>query len=555
MRFSEFNILETWKEFSLEKPDEQILNHYDVVKNHTDLNGELKHKNNREVIKVFSIFLTHNYGSYIYELCHFIKYLNEINLPIYNAMIMNSNDIISYIKKYNLKKENEISNKFTLQLENNIFDMSYSRISTLIIILDFVEEFIGIEEVILIDKIINKIKNYRELRTNTSCLSKKIYNYLKNLLPSSYIQTFSAAISNQIMKENNNDNHTIVTSDISDSFILNFWINISNLNKANNDVSIKTFALAADYCLVFKKSISLNTGVYSQVIDQINESEPWNHLSQKKVDELIDQLTSDDKSKLNNSISYIKELQKNKVNILKKNQVNELKIFSRYDQDSLELPLTIIRANIFGNVQNKIIENLRRKKTVSNFEMYLLDNNLNYKSQITIYEDLIKNIDHINNIIFYKLWLFCAPEAMQFIRNYLNKNEIILFNKFLNEMKINNLDVKDFECKIDMLFRSFQNVLESGEDFKSFKNNIKQFKKSAQIFRRNGFDFNVNDKSNDKVEMLNKTYKSLSNIQSFLFSYLNELKSLSDDLSSQFIQDKNFFFECFHNLYNNKDFI
>ena len=78
MRVNETNFFDNWKEFSLKKPDEMILNHYDIVKNHTDINGDLKHKNTKEVIKIFSLFITHNYGSSIYELCNFLKYLNLI---------------------------------------------------------------------------------------------------------------------------------------------------------------------------------------------------------------------------------------------------------------------------------------------------------------------------------------------------------------------------------------------------------------------------------------------------------------------------------------------
>ena len=89
LRVSGFNFFDNWKEFSIKKPDEQILNHYEMIKNQTDLDGQLKHKSNRELIKVFSIFITHNYGSQIYELCNFLKYLNNIKCPIYKIMVMN----------------------------------------------------------------------------------------------------------------------------------------------------------------------------------------------------------------------------------------------------------------------------------------------------------------------------------------------------------------------------------------------------------------------------------------------------------------------------------
>ena len=175
MRVNERNFFDNWKEFSLKKPDEMILNHYDIVKNHTDINGDLKHKNTKEVIKIFSLFITHNYGSSIYELCNFLKYLNLINLSIYNVMVLDSHEIVKKIKKNNIINNQNISNKITLKIENHLFDISYSRISTYIVLLDFIEEFIGIEEILNIEEKIDKLLSYNDLKLISNNLSKKVY--------------------------------------------------------------------------------------------------------------------------------------------------------------------------------------------------------------------------------------------------------------------------------------------------------------------------------------------------------------------------------------------
>ena len=144
----DLNFFETWKEFSIQKPDEQILNHYDVVRSHTDINGKLKYNDN-DIIKVFSLFITHNYGSYIYEICHFLKYIDNIKKDLfYELMIKNSSQIIDQIKKYELSNKNSLSGQFTLEMESKTFDMSYKRVSSLLVILDFLEEFLGLEEVV-----------------------------------------------------------------------------------------------------------------------------------------------------------------------------------------------------------------------------------------------------------------------------------------------------------------------------------------------------------------------------------------------------------------------
>ena len=473
LRVSEFNFFDNWKEFSIKKPDEQILNHYEMIKNQTDLDGQLKHKSNRELIKVFSILITHNYGSQIFELCNFLKYLNIIKFPIYKTMVTNNFEIIKILKKHNLKIENQISSKFTLNIDNHTFNISYNRIASLIIVLDFIEEFIGIEEVMSIDQIINEAKSYQDLKDISNEISKKIYNYLKNLLPSSYLQKFSAAISDQILKVNNNENHIIVSEDISDDFILNFWMH-SNTNQS--DISIKTFALAADFCLIYKKSIDLNQYDRPYVIDQINDKEPWNYLSQEQVDVLMNELTYDDKSLLISSIDHVDELQKSKINILKKNQANELKIFSKYDKTTLQLPLTIFRINIFGNVQNKVIETTRRKKGNINFEDYFLNDHFNYQSQILVYKNLIDNLTYLSGIVFYKLWVFSTPETMHFIRDYLDKNEVIIFDQYINDLKNSKFIIENEENISEKIFEKIQQFIKTTNKFQNFMDNIKKLK-------------------------------------------------------------------------------
>ena len=89
-------------------------------------------------------------------------------------MVTNNFEIIKILKKHNLKIENQISSKFTLNIDNHIFNISYNRIASLIIVLDFIEEFIGIEEVMSIDLIINEAKSYQDLKDISNEISKKI---------------------------------------------------------------------------------------------------------------------------------------------------------------------------------------------------------------------------------------------------------------------------------------------------------------------------------------------------------------------------------------------
>ncbi|MDB2584070.1 hypothetical protein N9Y50_05490 [Alphaproteobacteria bacterium] len=559
-----------WKEFTLQKPDEVILNHLENIKNKTTLTGSLKYRNLKEVNKVFALFLTHNYGSIIYELCNFLKYLSHNNLPFYNIMVMESNDLLKKIKKINFINSQEISNKFTLKLESYNFDISYSRISNLIIIIEFLEEILGLEEILLLDKSVGNVRTQKELQEISNNISKKVYSYLKNLLPTSHLQSLSLAIGNFIIKKNKDVNHKIVSEDISDDFIFDFWVAFSLGEK---DLLIKTFNLASDLCLSYKKSIELVEKYNFSSRYHIDEEYSLNMISKDTLNEFLEQITSSDEHMFSKSFNKLCVWQSDKINILKKKELSEIEVFSKYDDLSMKLPLTILRVCSFGNIQNKIIENQRRKKSdLNNFFHSYFDTSI-YYDQRQIIQNIINNNSFICEILFYKLWSFESPKVIDIIRNYLNKDELILFENFINQNK-EKLDFEPILDDIDLFreltkkrmnytpdeyreeklailneeFKVFINSSKFQSDFKSFLNFISKSKKSTMSFRRSGFDFNLNSEEN--IKTMTEIYNTLSIIKEFLFKFINSLNLNVNDLKSKFNEDKILFFEHFKLLYS-----
>lgn len=550
MQINEQKIFNNWKEFVIGQPDEIILNHLDIIKNHSAINGDLKHKNEREIIKVFSLFITHNYGTHIYEICNFLKYLNLVQIPIYKIMILNSIEIIKEIKKIELKKNNKISNEIMLNFDKHSFNLHYSRISIYIIILDFIEEFLGLETLLSLDKQIHNTSSYDNIKKISNDISKKIYNYLKQLLPSSYLQNLSKIISDEIIKEKKSEIKNIVAEDISDQFILKFWVNFKSIKK---DFLIKTFSTVADFCVIYRRSIELNKSNHSVFIDQINDRDPWDYLSQENVDNLMDQLANNSVDEIFNSIEYIQESQANKINFFKKKQINELKIFSKYQKLALNLPFTILRTCVFGEIQNKIIEAERRKNLDIQKELDLLGENSKFKDQYNIYKDLIINIDFLKGILFYKLWIFGRIEILQFIRQYLSKSELILYNAFLEENKnyLQNPNMSNEKNKkIFKLIEEFL-ILDEKQKFNSFKENLQILKKQSKTFRRTGFEFN--DLNNQNMVTLVSLYTAISKIQNFLNEFILTLNPKLPKFEYEFSQDKKVFFDNFFYLYSKQE--
>ena len=561
-----------WKEFTLKKPDEVILNHFENIKNKTNLTGSLKYPNLKEVNKIFALFITHNYGSVIYELCNFLKYVSQNNLPFYQIMVMENNELLKKIKKINFENSQKISNKFTLKLESYNFDIAYSRISNLIIIIEFLEEILGLEEILLLDKSISNVITQKELQEISNNVSKKVYSYLKNLLPTSHLQRISAAIGNFIIKKNRDENHKIVSDDISDDFIFDFWVAFSLEEK---DLLIKTFILASDLCLSYKKSIELSEKYNFSSRHQVDEEYSLNMISEDKLNEFLEQITSSDEHVFSKSFNKLCILQSDKINILKKKELGEIEVFSKYNDLSMRLPLTIFRICVFGNIQNKIIENHRRKKTDLNDFLQSYFNTSIYYDQKQAIENIINNNSYICEILFYKLWLFESPKVIELMRNYLNKNEFILFENFISQNKENldfetnlddielfkelakkNMDYTPDEYREEKLanlyeeFKIFINSSKFKSDFYSFLNFLSKIKKNTISFRRSGFDFNQNSKEN--IKTITEIYNTLSVIKEFLCNFIYALNLNVNNLKSKFNEDKIKFFEQFKVLYSNE---
>ena len=571
MRTIGTNFFENWNEFSLQKPDEIILDHLEIVQNQTKINGDLKHKNKKSVIKIFALFLTHNYGSVIYELCNFLKFIEHIELNLYDIMVLDANDITKKIKKNELKSNVSLSSKIEFKIENKSFEIYFTRIHTYIIILDFVEEFLGLEEILKLEENLKVSNTYESLQKLSNQISRQIYNYLKTLLPSSHIQNFSTAISNKILSNKKNQNTEITSDDITDEFILNFWINSKNII---NEQEIKTFTLAADICLNYKRSVRLNNIYNLNYKDQINNETSLTYITNENIDDFLNQVIDDNEDNISKFFDYLESLNKQKINILKKNELNEIKNIVKYQENSFELPLTILRILIFGSIQNQIVEAFRRKNNHSKNKI-LNDKYSNaYNKQVKIYSDFLLNLNYLKNIIFFRLWSVNAKYSLEFIRDFLSEKELKIFNKHLNLITgnidhLNTLnDVKNDhpfsqennvypinneinENETDIFLEKIKNFIKEQDNFDSFNNFLKETKKNSNNFRRSGINFNLNNPENTKIFI--NSYKSLNGIREFIFKYLNELELKVKNLKKQFSEDKEIFFNNFKKLYLEKE--
>ena len=534
-----------WKEFSMEKPDETIFVSLQNVINNSDLDGNLKHKK-ENVYKVFSLLITHNYGYLIYELTHFLYYLNRINIPFYEVMILKP---FSLKQKILIYKENINGNQIEFLINGKQFNISFKRLDVLLVTLDFIEEYIGIKALLSICNQLEKLENDNNLKLLSNRISKIIYEFMKDKLPSAHTQNYGQLISDELIIFKNERFDALNSDDVDDDFILNFWIRV---NTVYENISLKTFRTAFGLCLKYKhamdisKILNINNSVDGNNIEQWYEEKfygdtdedksPWDN-SYSKFETLADKIFEDDE-KLKDGISFFEKLQEQNINLIKKNEIEELRIFSFYPDFVKKIPLSFIRDITFSNLQNKLIESERRGKCQKYKEKLLDFNNSNHYDVFLKQNDkLTKNLLVVKKVIFSFLWENNSIFCLELINYYLTESEKENFKRFISEYEETNS-----ENLIGILtnFKSMITNLDDGlfVEFEDLRKQINEFKILRKSFRRKGlFDTNTEKKMN---EVFYKSYNLMCVFKKTIFDFRYGLKTISN-LDNQFNLDFDIF--------------
>ncbi|MDC3140430.1 hypothetical protein OBA40_03635 [Alphaproteobacteria bacterium] len=532
---------DNWKEFSLEKPNEVFYNSLQNVLENTDLEGNLKHKK-ENVYKVFSLLITHNYGYILYELIHLLHYLNTIKIPCYKVLVL---------KTYNLQKEiladKNIVNKEKKDIECSInkkeFRISFSRIPVLLVLLDFIEEFLGVKKIIEFGDYLEKIEDNNQLTSISNNLSKLLYEFMKDKLPSAHIQNHGYLISEELSRFRNKKFDDLNPDDIDDKFIFDLW---ERVNTVYENISLKTYRLVFQLCLKFKKAMELspsltlssrvtenNESVWYQEKfygDSNEDSYQWD-ISSKKFETIANHIVEDNE-KLEDGINFFEVLQKKGINLIKKNEIEELKLLNFYPEFLNKMPLSYIRNIIFTNLQNILIEGERRNKFRESLSKILKAKNKSYyQDYLNKNEKTSTHLIKLKSIIFSYLWDNKSKFSAELINDYLSCNEKDALREFSKEY------INQNPGNVDGLVLNIKNFIQdehkNGKKFSEVQFKIIQFNAFRKSFRRKGL-------FEDEISDLNKTFYEASKfINKFIVTIINFKESLSDtkDLNSQFRRD------------------
>ena len=525
----------------------------DRVVQKTDFNSNLKH-NSQNVYSLFNSFISLNFSKKVFEVIHFIKFLTEKNIQIWDVSIYNFNQI----KKKFLFKDS-FTDQLIINLEEYKFVLQQKRIPNYLIIIDFIEEFIGIDKLIELQEKIRLSKNEKDLKSLINEINRDLYQEISSNNSNSQAKRIGESLFKNVIEivkqkkekfdKNFFNNKEILEfisfKDIDDDMILDLWKIYSD---DKSEINIKSYKKIFKEVTTLVEAIFINSTNLKNVVQSLHKEDGVRRtlldVKEKEIflNDIFEQTIC---SSIQSEIDFCLNLNDKKINLLKKNEIDILDNIKNFNYHLSHLKLSFYRSLIFSGLQNKIIEAERRGNITEVFNSIqkFKDDNL-YKTQNINIEQIKNNCELVIKIFFLKLWEREDYNTLGIIEEFLNVNEKLFYKDLLN-----NIRKKPQDFKIQSIEKIFinirKNILEDeSNQFESFKNFLKSSKKIKASYRRQGIrESDTEISSKFILEIIDQ----FTRLRKFLYEFLNQ--NNDEKIFGKFVNDFYFFNDAFKNIH------
>ena len=525
----------------------------DRVVQKTDFNSNLKH-NSQNVYSIFNSFISLNFSIKVFEVIHFIKFLTEKNIQIWDVSIYNFNQI----KKKFLFKDS-FTDQLIINFEEYKFVLQQKRIPNYLIIIDFIEEFIGIDKLIELQEKIRLSKNEKDLKSLINEINRDLYQEISSNNSNSQAKRIGESLFKNVIEivkqkkekfdKNFFNNKEILEfisfKDIDDDMILDLWKIYSD---DKSEINIKSYKKIFKEVTTLVEAIFINSTNLKNVVQSLHKEDGVRRtlldVKEKEIflNDIFEQTIC---SSIQSEIDFCLNLNDKKINLLKKNEIDILDDIKNFNYHLSHLNLSFYRSLIFSGFQNIIIEAERRGNIndVFNSIKELKDDNL-YKTQNINIEQIKNNCELVIKIFFLKLWEKEDYNSLGIIEEFLNVNEKLIYKDLLN-----NIRKKPQEFKIQSIEKIFINIRkhileDESNEFESFKNFLKSSKKIKASYRRQGIrESDTEISSKFILEIIDQ----FTRLRKFLYEFLNQ--NNDEKIFDKFVNDFYFFNDAFKNIH------
>lgn len=445
-----------------------------------EINGENKYSALvcREISK---IIVCRTYATPVLELCHLIVAAAETGTPKgrYEYFFWDSGVATTgSFKGYSHRVMDQYEGSFvqyhqtglTLDYPNAPFVIHFSRMPVLSALLEFLLSALGYCD---IDEPLQKMLQNPTQKSVSACastLSKTLYGYLKDHLPTAQSQRKFR----KILDHCHND-----VSLIDDSFILDFWKSASVDDDKNTD--FKTFASA------FQASVRI-----IQAIDAAQDLNALNHTipigSEREQGEIDPDLLSQTLETIQEPVSTLEHLNTrplDQVKFLNKQETGCLETLLDAGKVAPHLALSVLRSDTFKTAQARLTQALRRHAPLEELRAIIAEGPAEtYSQRQQSYTNLIQHIDRVNLASLHALSAVRSQTTIELMLQLRPDLDYTRLTPHFHETEADNL----VQLHTEQITRKFLDILHDPDSVGSdISDLLKEAQKSYAGLSRKGF--------------------------------------------------------------------
>jgi len=277
----------------------------------------------------------------------------------------------------------------TVDYPDGTFTVTYGRMPYLSALLDFVANAVGFE---VIDDAVSELIAAGPTRAAVSeasnRLSRDVYKFLQDHLPSAQNQRKFHSIS-QFLKARLGDQFDV--SMVDDQTVLDFWM----AESANPDEDGTDFMM---FQTVLKSFVNI-----IRALEDAQSQHDMRHTRSIGMDREAGEVDPDSVlgaiehgEERRSLLEELEQAPLNTVKFLNKTEVTDLKLVLENDAEALRLPVSVLRAGVFGKAQSRISQALRRKADRAELTALFREAaSETYEQRLAQLEALL---DHIRNV-------------------------------------------------------------------------------------------------------------------------------------------------------------
>jgi hypothetical protein len=581
------NIFQNWPQFRLHPPADDLLQSLQHLREATVIQSRPRHSK-KSVDKIILMIASQNYSIPLYSLFHLLAALSASGVKfedLYRFQNTISKQSVEQLLTHrhlpNFLTRNNNLIEFNDKDGNKWFTLAYSQGPISLCLFDFLIETIGPEWIQKIYISLGKTPSQDQIRTTSNEISKSVYAYLKDRLPTSSVQDRAELFSDYIKSLGNGRlTETNLFELIDDDMILEFW----ELHKDHENFRLKLYSTCVFSWAKYRHAIAVSDKLTFETIDNFDENgeskisvmdklSHKNFVEQEKYEQRTTQEDTDaifpNRCLTADSFDFFFEIQDQtpiqlleyvgadklqKIKCLNKKEVKILEPLCQLGNQAHYFIKSEARMSVFSPIQSQLVEKIRKKDSID----YICKNILTipeqkYLEHLEELEEMAKTCQELALNAASRLCETFHPFGLITLREATEGTHEIQLEEFIKKQNSGAIEIPDSiktaESKAIQILENLPKALPGLSEI--MKENLKKY-------RRFGLNKTKKQSDDDFLQWRDEimfTVPILMKLNNFIRMGIKNSSFSRDkiELNQVLADDKKFFFISFSSLYGGKD--